>query len=257
MVQMARLGIALQPIATALFANSPFRNGEPTGYLSWRSHVWTDTVGGCISEPAGGWLHTEGPLASFEGIQQRDCARTNAACSCKLAPRRLSCAGVDAGWRQCGRRHTVPTAQALVQDSASKGICSGPHDQAPAQAVSCTTQRCTAPNPPPEVQQNRAHSCRRTPTGAAFCHSSSTRTLASSGMRNMRWTSPCTSSTGATSSFYGPQAVSDASSGCRQPWQLPSLSCARALHWAIRSWHIAVGAAGTEIEPKCQSSDTV
>lgn len=54
MVQMARLGIALQPIATALFANSPFRNGEPTGYLSWRSHVWTDTVGGCISEPQQG-----------------------------------------------------------------------------------------------------------------------------------------------------------------------------------------------------------
>lgn len=44
MVQMARLGIALQPIATALFANSPFRDGKPTGYLSWRSHVWTDTV---------------------------------------------------------------------------------------------------------------------------------------------------------------------------------------------------------------------
>lgn len=44
MVQMARLGIALQPIATALFANSPFRDGKPTGYLSWRSHVWTGTV---------------------------------------------------------------------------------------------------------------------------------------------------------------------------------------------------------------------
>ncbi len=44
MVQMARLGIALQPVATALFANSPFRDGKPTGYLSWRSHVWTDTV---------------------------------------------------------------------------------------------------------------------------------------------------------------------------------------------------------------------
>ena len=43
MVDKMRLGIALQPIATALFANSPFRNGEPTGYLSWRSHVWTDT----------------------------------------------------------------------------------------------------------------------------------------------------------------------------------------------------------------------
>ena len=51
MVQMARLGIALQPIATALFANSPFRDGKPTGYLSWRSHVWTDTVRGCPPPP--------------------------------------------------------------------------------------------------------------------------------------------------------------------------------------------------------------
>jgi len=33
----------LQPVATALFANSPFKEGKPTGYLSWRSHVWTDT----------------------------------------------------------------------------------------------------------------------------------------------------------------------------------------------------------------------
>ncbi len=38
-----RVGFALQSIATALFANSPFLNGKPTGYLSYRSHVWTDT----------------------------------------------------------------------------------------------------------------------------------------------------------------------------------------------------------------------
>lgn len=42
MVEKARVGLALQPVATALFANSPFRDGKPTGYLSWRSHVWTD-----------------------------------------------------------------------------------------------------------------------------------------------------------------------------------------------------------------------
>lgn len=42
MVEKARIGLALQPVATALFANSPFRDGKPTGYLSWRSHVWTD-----------------------------------------------------------------------------------------------------------------------------------------------------------------------------------------------------------------------
>lgn len=43
MVDKFRLGLALQPIATALFANSPLKEGKKTGYKSWRSHVWTDT----------------------------------------------------------------------------------------------------------------------------------------------------------------------------------------------------------------------
>jgi glutamate--cysteine ligase len=43
MVQKFRLGLALQPIATALFANSPFVEGRPSGFLSYRSFVWTDT----------------------------------------------------------------------------------------------------------------------------------------------------------------------------------------------------------------------
>jgi len=38
-----RVSLALQPVATALFANSPFVEGKPSGYLSLRSHVWTDT----------------------------------------------------------------------------------------------------------------------------------------------------------------------------------------------------------------------
>lgn len=42
MIEKFRIGLALQPIATALFALSPFRNGAPSGYQSWRSHVWTD-----------------------------------------------------------------------------------------------------------------------------------------------------------------------------------------------------------------------
>ncbi|KAK9806992.1 hypothetical protein WJX72_009829 [[Myrmecia] bisecta] len=42
MAEKMRIGMALQPIATALFANSPFRDGKPTGFLSWRSQVWTD-----------------------------------------------------------------------------------------------------------------------------------------------------------------------------------------------------------------------
>jgi len=43
MVAKFRASLALQPIATALFANSPFKEGKPSGYLSYRSHVWTDT----------------------------------------------------------------------------------------------------------------------------------------------------------------------------------------------------------------------
>ena len=43
MVQKFRVGLALQPIATALYANSPFTEGLPNGFLSMRSHIWTDT----------------------------------------------------------------------------------------------------------------------------------------------------------------------------------------------------------------------
>ncbi len=43
MVRKFRTSLALQPIATALFADSPFTEGRPNGFLSYRSHVWTDT----------------------------------------------------------------------------------------------------------------------------------------------------------------------------------------------------------------------
>ncbi|MFC5571326.1 glutamate--cysteine ligase [Lysobacter yangpyeongensis] len=43
MVKKFRVSLALQPIATALFADSPFAEGKPNGYLSYRSHIWTDT----------------------------------------------------------------------------------------------------------------------------------------------------------------------------------------------------------------------
>jgi glutamate--cysteine ligase len=42
MVKKFRVGLALQPVATALFANSPFREGRRNGFLSYRSHIWTD-----------------------------------------------------------------------------------------------------------------------------------------------------------------------------------------------------------------------
>ena len=43
MVKKFRVSLALQPIATALFANSPFVEGKPSGLLSSRANVWTDT----------------------------------------------------------------------------------------------------------------------------------------------------------------------------------------------------------------------
>ncbi|MGB7244774.1 MAG: glutamate--cysteine ligase [Sulfitobacter sp.] len=42
MVQKLRVAFALQPVATALFASSPFFEGQPNGHKSWRSRVWRD-----------------------------------------------------------------------------------------------------------------------------------------------------------------------------------------------------------------------
>jgi glutamate--cysteine ligase len=43
MVKKLRVGLALQPVATAMFANSPFTEGRPNGFLSFRSEIWRDT----------------------------------------------------------------------------------------------------------------------------------------------------------------------------------------------------------------------
>ena len=43
MARKLRVSLALQPVATALFANSPFTEGRPNGFLSYRAHVWSDT----------------------------------------------------------------------------------------------------------------------------------------------------------------------------------------------------------------------
>jgi glutamate--cysteine ligase len=43
MVAKFRTSLALQPIATALFANSSLIEGKPSGWASWRAHIWTDT----------------------------------------------------------------------------------------------------------------------------------------------------------------------------------------------------------------------
>src|SRR4029078_7319484 len=43
MVATLRVGLALQPVATALFANSPFTDGKPNGFQSYRAEMWRDT----------------------------------------------------------------------------------------------------------------------------------------------------------------------------------------------------------------------
>lgn len=43
MAKKMRVGLALQPLATALFANSPFTEGKPNGFVSFRGNIWTDT----------------------------------------------------------------------------------------------------------------------------------------------------------------------------------------------------------------------
>jgi glutamate--cysteine ligase len=56
-----RTSLALQPVATALFANSPFKDGEASSYLSTRAHAWTDTdaarcgVPSCVFDDAFGY----------------------------------------------------------------------------------------------------------------------------------------------------------------------------------------------------------
>ncbi len=43
MIKKFRVGLALQPIATALFATSPFKESKPSGFVSYRMNIWSDT----------------------------------------------------------------------------------------------------------------------------------------------------------------------------------------------------------------------
>jgi glutamate--cysteine ligase len=57
MIRKMRVSMALQPVATALFANSPFKEGKPNNFLSNRAQAWTDTdnarsgMPACVFEP--------------------------------------------------------------------------------------------------------------------------------------------------------------------------------------------------------------
>jgi glutamate--cysteine ligase len=52
MARKLRVSLALQPLATALFANSPLSEGRPNGFLSYRAQVWTDTDNARSGMPA-------------------------------------------------------------------------------------------------------------------------------------------------------------------------------------------------------------
>ena len=62
MARKLRVSLCLQPLATALFANSPFAEGRPNGFLSGRAHVWTDVDAARSGMPP----HMLEPDMSFE-----------------------------------------------------------------------------------------------------------------------------------------------------------------------------------------------
>ena len=72
MVKKFRVGLALQPIATALFANSPFREGRPNGFLSYRAQIWTD-----VDNARAGML----PWVFEDGMGVRALCRLRARCA--------------------------------------------------------------------------------------------------------------------------------------------------------------------------------
>ena len=97
-----RVGAALQPLATALFANSPFYEGKPNGLLSNRAQVWTDTDNARSGIPA----------VDFRGrVRVRGLCRMAARCAdvFRLSRRRVSRCGRarrsgiswPASWRRC------------------------------------------------------------------------------------------------------------------------------------------------------------
>ena len=92
MARKFRTSLALQPVATALFANSPFKDGAPSGLLSTRAQAWTDTdnarcgVPACVFEDGFGYerwvdyildvpmyfLHRGDDYADVAGLSFRD-----------------------------------------------------------------------------------------------------------------------------------------------------------------------------------------
>jgi glutamate--cysteine ligase len=73
MVKKFRVALALQPVATALFANSPFREGKANGFLSYRSQIWTD-----VDNDRAGML----PFVFEDGFGSSAMSITRSMCRC-------------------------------------------------------------------------------------------------------------------------------------------------------------------------------
>jgi len=113
MVKKLRVSLALQPIATALFANSPFTEGQPNGFLSYRSEIWRDT-----DRARSGML----PFAFEEGMgfeRYVDYALDVPMYFIKRGDRYIDVAGSSFRDLLAGKHPAVPGERATVSDWAN------------------------------------------------------------------------------------------------------------------------------------------
>ena len=117
MVKKLRVSLALQPVATALFANSPFTEGKPNGYLSFRSEVWRDTdkraPACCRSRSRTAWASSATSITRSTCRCISSSARTNTS-TCP-ACRSAICCRQAAGPRQSAR-HAVGLGEPRLDD---------------------------------------------------------------------------------------------------------------------------------------------
>ena len=114
MVRKLRVSLLLQPLATALFANSPFTEGQPNGFLSYRAHVWTDTDNERSGIPAVMFEHGFGFERYVEWLVDRraDVFRLSRRRAISMWPARRSATSWQGGCT------TLPATVATVGDFA-------------------------------------------------------------------------------------------------------------------------------------------
>jgi glutamate--cysteine ligase len=130
MVKKLRVSLALQPVATALFANSPFTEGKPNGFLSFRSEIWRDTdnrAPACCR-----WRSRTAWASSAMSTTRSTCrcisssARTSTSTSSGLSfrdllaascPATATCAPRSRTGRTTSRRFSRGAAEALSRDA--------------------------------------------------------------------------------------------------------------------------------------------